>query len=98
MESGAFLSVGTVVSPVVSASFGSSILRARLTYENGTEARVELKYGGLEKLPLPSGEEAKLTIQLLRGADIGFGPGRLPRERLNVLGGELEFVLDRDGR
>jgi len=98
MESGAFLSVGTVVSPVVSASFGSSILRARLTYENGTEARVELKYGGLETLPLPSGEVGKLTIQLLRGADIGFGPGRFPREPMNVAGGALGVVLDGRGR
>jgi hypothetical protein len=98
MESGAFLSVGTVVSPVVSASFGAPILRARLTYENGTEARVELKSGAIETLPLNSGEAGKLTVQLLRGADIGFGPGRAPREPISVAGGALGLVLDGRGR
>ena len=56
IESGAFLSVGTVVVPVVSANYGIPILRATLTYENGSEARVDLKYGSLETLPLSSGE------------------------------------------
>jgi hypothetical protein len=98
MESGAFLSVGTVVSPVVSASFGSPILRAKLNYENGTEARVELKYGALETLPLASGEVGRLSIQLLRGADIGFGAGRVPREPMNVAGGALGVVFDGRGR
>jgi len=98
MESGAFLSVGTVVSPVVSASHGSSIMRAKLTYENGTEARMDLKYGALETLPLRTGEVGKLTVQLQRGADIGFGPGRAPREPMSVAGGALGLVLDGRGR
>ena len=98
MESGAFLSVGTVVSPVVSASFGAPILRAKLTYENGTEARVDLKYGAIETLPLRSGEVGRLTIRLLRGADIGFGPGRAAREGFSVAGGALGLVLDGRGR
>jgi hypothetical protein len=90
--------VGTVVSPVVSASFGTPILRAKLTYENGTDARVELKYGTLETLPLRNGEVGKLSVQLLRGADIGFGPGRMPREPMNVAGGALGVVFDGRGR
>jgi hypothetical protein len=98
MESGAFLSVGTVVSPVVSASYGSPIMRAKLIYENGTETRVEIKSGSIETLPLRSGEVGKLSVQLLRGADIGFGPGRGPREPMNVAGGALGVVLDGRGR
>lgn len=98
MESGAFLSVGTVVSPVVSASFGTPILRAKLTYESGAEARMELKYGTIETLPLRNGEAGKLTIQLLHGADIGFGPGRVPHEPMSVAGGALGVVLDGRGR
>jgi hypothetical protein len=98
MESGAFLSVGTVVSPVVSASSGSAILRAKLVYENGTEARKELKYGTIENLPLRIGETGRLSLQLLHGADIGFGPGRAPREPMSVAGGALGVVLDGRGR
>ncbi len=96
LESGAFLSVGTVVSPVVSAGYGTPILRGKLVYENGTEARVELKYGTLETLPLSSGEAGKLTVQCLRGADVGFGPGR--SGTIPVSGGALGVVFDGRGR
>jgi hypothetical protein len=98
IESGAFLSAGTVVAPVVSASFGIPILRAVLTYENGTEARVDLKYGTLETLPLSSGETGRLNLQLLRGADVGFGSGRFPKDGIPVSGGALGVVFDGRGR
>ena len=96
IESGAFLSVGTVVSPVVSASYGTPILNAKLTYESGVEARVELKYGSLELLPLATGESGKLAIQCLRGTDVGFGPGR--GSTITVSGGALGVVFDGRGR
>jgi hypothetical protein len=98
MESGAFLSVGTVIAPVVTASYGAPILRGVLTYENGTEARMELKYGSLETLPLANGEVGKLSLQLLKGADIGFGPGRAPKQSISVTGGALGVVFDGRGR
>jgi hypothetical protein len=88
--------VGTVIVPVVSANYGVPILRATLTYENGSEARMDLKYGSLESLPLPSGETGKLEIQCLRGADIGFGPGR--GSTISVTGGALGVVFDGRGR
>jgi hypothetical protein len=96
IESGAFLSIGTVVVPVVLANYGTPILRATLTYENGAEARVDLKYGSLETLPLSSGETGKLTIQCLRGADVGFGPNR--GGTISVSGGALGVVFDGRGR
>ena len=96
LESGAFLSVGTVVAPVVSAAYGTPILRATLTYENGTESRMDMKYGSLETLPLSSGEAGKLTVQCLRGADVGFGPGR--GGTIPVSGGALGVVFDGRGR
>ncbi|WKZ36925.1 MAG: glutamate mutase L [Anaerolineales bacterium] len=96
LESGAFLSVGTIVSPVVTANYGTPILRAKLAYENGAEARMDLKYGALETLPLASGEMGKLTIQVLRGADVGFGPGR--GGTIPVSGGALGVVFDGRGR
>ncbi|HNO31089.1 MAG TPA: glutamate mutase L, partial [Anaerolineales bacterium] len=96
LDTGAFLSAGTVVSPVVSAKYGASILRAKLVYENGVEAQVDLKYGSLETLPLAIGETGKLTVQCLHGADIGFGPGR--GGILPVSGGALGVVFDGRGR
>lgn len=96
LESGAFLSAATVVSPVVSAKYGASILRAKLTYESGVEAQIDLKYGSLETLPLAIGETGKLAIQVSKGADIGFGPGR--GKEIQVSGGALGIVFDGRGR
>jgi len=96
LESGAFLSVGTVVSPVVSARYGASVLKAKLTYENGAEASVDLKFGTLEMLPLANGETGRLTIQSSRGTDVGFGPGR--GGTIPISGGALGVVFDGRGR
>ncbi|RIK51799.1 MAG: hypothetical protein DCC59_11295, partial [Chloroflexi bacterium] len=97
LESGAFLSVGTIVCPVVAAKHGASILKARVMYENGAEASVDLKYGTIEILPLASGETGRITIQVSRGADIGYGPGRGVKN-LSISGGALGVVFDGRGR
>ncbi len=97
LESGAFLSIGTIICPVVSAKYGASILKARIAYENGAEAGVDLKYGFLEILPLKSGETGRLTIQVGRGVDIGFGLGRGVKG-LPISGGALGVVFDGRGR
>ena len=76
LESGAFQSLGTVVSIAASASYGSLVARAQLTYEDGHEAQAEIKYGSLELFPLANNQSAKLTLQPSRGADVGFGSGR----------------------
>lgn len=96
LESGAFLSVGTVVAPVSEAPYGTPILRAKLTYANGAEARVELKYGSLEVLPLTSGESGTLELQALRGTDVGFGAGQ--GAKVPVSGGAVGIVFDGRGR
>ena len=96
LESGAFQSLGSVVSAVASANYGELILRAKLTYENGAEARAEVKYGGLELLPLAAGQSGKLTLQPLHGSDVGFGPGR--GGVVSVSGGVMGVVIDGRGR
>lgn len=97
LESGAFLSVGTIVCPVVSAKYGASILKAKVVYESGAEALMDLKYGFLETLPLSSGESARISVQAARGVDIGFGPGRGVKN-LQISGGALGIVFDGRGR
>ena len=94
--SGAFISVGTVVSPLVCAAYGAQILRARLIYEDGTEARMDLKFGALELLPLPSPQNARLILQPTGHADVGFGPGR--SGEVTATGGALGVVFDGRGR
>ncbi|HJS20017.1 MAG TPA: glutamate mutase L [Anaerolineales bacterium] len=96
IESGAFIGLGTVISVVASASYGDQVLRAKLAYEDGTEARADVKFGGLEVLPLPSGKTASLSLQPLRRADAGLGLGK--GGVVPVTGGALGVVIDARGR
>ncbi|GAB4504637.1 MAG: glutamate mutase L [Anaerolineales bacterium] len=96
LESGAFMSLGTVVSVVGEAPYGTPILRARLTYADGSDARLEVKFGGLEVLPLAPGQTARLTLQPRHHADIGNGPGR--NAAVQVTGGTIGVVFDARGR
>lgn len=96
IESGAFIGLGTVVSVIASANYGDQVLRARLSYSDGTEARAEVKFGGLEILPLPSGQVARLSLQPFHRADAGLGPGK--SGVVTVTGGALGVVIDARGR
>ena len=96
IESGAFIGLGTVISVLASASYGDLVLRARLAYSDGTEARAEVKFGGLEVLPLASGQTARLSLQPLRRADAGLGAGKAGA--IQVTGGALGVVIDARGR
>src|SRR6266498_791902 len=96
IESGAFIGLGTVISVITSANYGDQVLRAKLTYSDGTEARAEVKFGGLEILPLPTGQTARLSLQPLRRADAGLGLGR--SGVIPVTGGALGVVIDARGR
>jgi hypothetical protein len=96
IESGAFIGMGTVVSVIGPGNFGEQVVRAKLAYEDGTEVRAEVKFGGLEIIPLPSGQTARLTLQPLRRADAGLGPGR--GGTVTVSGGALGVVIDARGR
>jgi hypothetical protein len=96
IDSGAFIGLGTVISVNASARYGEQILRARLTYSDGTDVRADVKFGGLEILPLPSGQSARLSLQPLQRADAGLGPGR--SGAVPVTGGALGVVIDARGR
>jgi len=96
LESGAFLGLATVVAPLSSSRPGTPVLRAQLVYENGNESRLEVKQGALEILPLPIGQSARLDLQPLRHADVGFGPGR--GGRITVSGTVMGVIVDGRGR
>jgi hypothetical protein len=96
IDSGAFIGLGTAASVITSAGYGEPVLRAKLTYADGTDARADVKAGGLEILPLASGETARLSLQPLNRADAGFGPGRSGSTMVG--GGALGVVLDARGR
>jgi hypothetical protein len=96
LDTGAFQSMGAIVSVVGAASEGAVIARAHIVYENGAEARADIKYGNLELLPLPPGENAVLSIRPRHGINVGFGTGRAGT--VTVRGGTLGVVFDGRGR
>ncbi len=96
LESGAFVNLAAVVAPICTADHGTVVLRARLVQDDGNETRVDVKYGSLEILPLAGGKTAKLQLQPLRRADVGFGPGR--GGTIRVVGGALGLIIDARGR
>jgi len=96
LDSGAFFPLATVVSPVSSARYGTSILKASLRRSGGMEQKVELKQGGLKVLSLPQGKNARLILQPSRRTDIGMGPGQHISQK--VVGSALGVVLDGRGR
>jgi hypothetical protein len=98
LESGAFLGLATVVGPIANTRPGTPILQVRLVHQNGNEARVEVKQGGLEVLPLAVGEVGRLYLQPLHHADLGFGPGHTRPEGIPVSGTALGVVIDARGR
>ena len=96
LGSNTMLNLGTVITPVGKARLGTPILRVRITYENGRENSIEVKYGSLDVLPLNLGEAATLKLQPLHRFDVGMGLGR--GGRLQVLGGVPGVVIDARGR
>jgi hypothetical protein len=96
IDSGAFIGLGTVISVNASANYGDQVLRAKLSYSDGTDVRVDVKFGGLEILPLPSGQTARFSLQPLNRADAGLGAGR--SGTVPVTGGAMGVVIDARGR
>jgi hypothetical protein len=97
LESSTFLNLGTVISLVGQAPMGAPALRVRVKYEGGSESGLDIKFGGLEVIPLPLGQSANLHLQPLNRFDVGMGgPGRGGSVR--VVGGALGVVIDARGR
>lgn len=97
IESGAFLNLGTVISPVANVKPGIPIMRLHVEFDSGDETILDVKQGSFEVVPLPTGRSAKLRLQPFHRADVGMGgAGRAGSVR--VTGGALGIVVDARGR
>jgi hypothetical protein len=97
LESGALLNLGTVISPISQARYGTPILQVRLVYEDGNETRAEVRQGSMVSLPLRSGQTAHIHLLPLRRTMI------TPRGQRNggsfkITGGVCGAVIDARGR
>jgi hypothetical protein len=97
IESGAFVNLGAVISPLSNANYGTPILRVRLTYDSGDETQVEVKQGALEIIPLVVGRTGNLRLEPVGRTDAGIGYGRGYRVD-GVQGSALGVVIDARGR
>ncbi len=98
LESGSFISLGTVVSPVGRGRMGRPALRLRLDREGeGESIEGEVRFGQLVVVPLSPGQHGRLTLRPERGFDVGFGgPGKAGVVR--VSGGAVGLIIDARGR
>jgi hypothetical protein len=98
LESGSFVSLGTVITPVGQTRIGRPVLQVQVEPEQGGD-RMEgqIRQGQLAVLPLRQGEHARLTLRPERGFDVGFGgPGKAGT--LRVAGGAVGLIIDARGR
>jgi hypothetical protein len=98
LETGSYISLGTIVAPVGRSRRGRRILSMRLErMDGGEEISGEVRKGQLVRIPLSQGELGRLTIRPERGIDVGFGgPGKAGTIR--VSGGVVGLVIDGRGR
>ncbi len=97
IERDALLNLGTVVAPVGSAREGEVALTFKIDYEDGRSLQVEVPYGSLEVIPLPTGQTADLELRPTRRFDVGLGTkGQAGTTR--VEGGIIGIIIDARGR
>jgi hypothetical protein len=97
MERDGFLSLGTVVAPVGTAREGETALQLKITYDDGRALEMEVPYGSLEVLPLPTGHKATLELRPTRKFDIWLGAkgkGAVTEQE----GGTMGVIIDARGR
>ncbi len=97
LDPNAFSNLGFVVSPVSNSRIGTEVLRVRIAYETGHENTIVFKKGNIYKIPLPSGQKAKILLEPLNRADLGRGPGVILPSKM-VVGGPFGIVVDARGR
>jgi hypothetical protein len=98
LETGSYISLGTIVAPIGRSRRGRRMLTMRLErMDGGEEVSGEVRNGQLVRIPLSQGEQGRLTIRPERGIDVGFGgPGKAGTIR--VSGGAVGLVIDGRGR
>jgi len=97
LERDSLLNLGTVVAPVGTAREGEIALTFKIKYEDGRSLEVEVPYGSLEVIPLPTGQTADLELRPTRRFDVGLGTKGLAGST-KVEGGVIGIIIDARGR
>lgn len=97
MDFGTLLSLASVIAPIGQARLGTVILKAKLTFEDGREEKMEFRYGSLYRVPLPFGQSLQMHLQPLHGFDLGMGGAGIGG-KVRLSGSALGVILDTRGR
>jgi uncharacterized protein (TIGR01319 family) len=92
-----FVNLGTVVSLVGRAREGALALRIKIEYDDGQTIEVEVPYGALEVIPLPSGKKAVIELRPTSRFDVGLGRAG-KGATTEVEGGSVGLIVDARGR
>ncbi len=90
------VNLGFVISPISRVKAGTAILRVRVKYQSGHESTVNVHQGNIQAIGIPVGQRARVFIDPLHRANIGYGPGK--GTSIQVVGGLLGLVVDARGR
>lgn len=96
LDSGALVSLGTVISPIGKARPGETVLQMSIKYEDESVLDVEAHYGDIEIWPLLPAQKASLELRPHRRFDVGLGMGH--NMKVEALGGMIGLVVDARGR
>ena len=96
LDTGAYLNLGSVISPISDARPGTVVLKIRVAFEQGGEQHIEVKQGTLVSLPVRNGQVAQLTIDTSGGTILD--PARPRQKSYKVIGGLCGVVVDTRGR
>jgi hypothetical protein len=96
IESGAYANLGTTLCPVSDARPGNVILRLKLTFDDGSDTRVDVKQGTLVPLPIRNGQVVQIDVETQYGTVLDPCLPRL--KRFKITGGLCGAVVDARGR
>jgi hypothetical protein len=82
---------------VGTAREGDIALKFKIQYHDGRSLEVEVPYGSLEVIPLPTGQTATLELRPTRRFDVGLG-SKGQAGTTKVEGGLLGIIIDARGR
>ncbi len=97
IESNAYVNLGTVITPLSNARYGTNILKVKVEYETGTQVSLDIRQGTVTPLPIQNGQIARVHLQPIR--PISIDPlGKDTTRSFKVIGGVCGVIVDTRGR
>jgi hypothetical protein len=97
MDFGTLLNLASVIAPLGWTRPGNVVLKAKLSFEDGREEKMEFRFGSLYRIPLPIGQTLQLHLQPLHRFDLGMG-GVGIGGKVRLSGSALGVIIDTRGR